>query len=132
MTRRLLTLAVMLTLAGAGQAGPANNFDDYKAALTTAQDQYRAAADRCKPMKGNARGICKVEAKADYDVTKAQLQDRYQPTPGHDKQVRVEKAESAYRIAAEKCADLKGDARKLCRRDAVTQYRSILNASAAQ
>jgi predicted small lipoprotein YifL len=124
MTRRLLTLAVMLTLAGAGQAGPANNFDDYKAALTTAQDQYRAAADRCKPIK--------VEAKADYDVTKAQLQDRYQPTPGHDKQVRVEKAESAYRIAAEKCADLKGDARKLCRRDAVTQYRSILNASAAQ
>jgi type II secretory pathway pseudopilin PulG len=131
MKRGLLALAVLVTLAGSGHAGPAKNFDDYKAALMTAQDQYRAAGDRCKPMKSNARDVCKVEAKADYEVTKAQLQDRYQPTPGHDKQVRVQKAEAAYRIAVEKCSDLKGDARKVCRRDAVTQYRSAMNASAA-
>lgn len=129
MKHGLLTLAVLVTLAGAGHAGSAKDFDDYKAALLTAQDDYRMAVARCKPMKGNALGICKVEAKADYNVTKAQLQDSYQPTPGHDKQVRVEKAEAAYRIAVEKCSDLKSDARKLCRRDAVTQYRSAMNAS---
>ena len=132
MQHGLLALAVLVTFAGAGHAGPAKNFDDYKAALLAAQDQYRTAVDRCKPMKGNARDVCKVESKADYDVTKAQLKDRYQPTPGHDKKVRVEKAEAAYRIAVEKCADLKGDARKVCRRDAVTQYRTVMNASAAR
>lgn len=130
MMRPLLVLTMLAAFASAGHAGAAKNFDDYKAALVTAQDRYRTAADRCKPMKGNARDVCKVQAKADYDVAKAQLQDRYQPTPGHDRKVRVEKAEASYRIATEKCAQLKGDARKVCRKDAVTQYRNDMSATA--
>lgn len=132
MRHALLTLAVLVTFAGPGAAGPANKFDDYKAALMTAQDRYRTAQDRCKPMQGNARDVCKVEAKANYDVTKAQLQDRYQPTTGHEKKVRVEMAEAAYRIAIKKCSDFKGEARKVCRKDAVTLYRSAMTETASR
>lgn len=132
MQHRLLALAVLAFFAEAGHTGPGKNFDEYKAALITAQDHYRSAADLCKARRGNDRDVCKVEAKGDYEVTKARLKERYQPTPAHGREVRVEKAEAQYLINVEKCADLDGSARNVCRRDAVTQYRNAMKVAGAR
>ncbi len=43
---------------------------DYDAAVKQANDNYKAAIGKCDGMKGNAKDVCKAEAKRDRDVAK--------------------------------------------------------------
>ena len=118
-----LSLAAIL-LAGCAFAGSAGAMSkaELRVAHEKAQGTYRSAWDACKPLQGNAKDICKVEAQGQFDIAKAELEARFKPTPKHDAKVRTEKAVAAYRLAREKCGDLRANAKEVCKKDAKAAY----------
>jgi hypothetical protein len=121
MKRTLGPLAFALCLGFAGSAGAAATKVD-KAQKDRIEADYKAAKDHCKDLKGNAQDICKVEAKGNYHVAKAELEAQADPSPRHDAKVKTEKAEAAYQLAKEKCDDLNGNAKDVCRKDAKAAF----------
>ncbi len=118
MKQTLITLAVALCCGFAGSAvaaGAGMSKADYKA-------DYKAAKDKCGPLKDNAKDICKAEAKGKYHVAKAGLDEQYQPSPRHEAKVKTEKAEADYKVAMQKCDDSSGDAKDVCKKDAKAAY----------
>src|SRR5437868_1082476 len=122
MKQHLIALAVMASFAFAGSAGAAMTKDQYKTEKDKIQADYKAAVDKCKPLTGNAKDICKVEAKGNEDTAKAELEAQYKPSPRNDEKVKTEKAEAAYKLAKEKCDDLNGNAKDVCVKDAKAAY----------
>jgi hypothetical protein len=118
----LIAFAVLAGCAFAGSAGAAIPKDQYQRQLQEAQGRYKAANDTCKTLAGNARDICKVEARGNYNVAKAELNALYKPSPKSGDKVKMEKAEAAWRLASEKCDDMSGNAKDICRLDAKTLY----------
>ena len=115
------TVAFAAICAFAGSAGAA---DQFKADSDKIHADYKAAMDLCKPMKGNAKDICKVEAKGNRDVAKAELEAKKEPNARHEAKVKHEKAEAAYKLAKEKCEDMKGKEMVTCKKDARMAYSS--------
>jgi hypothetical protein len=102
-------------------------------AQTLTADQYRSAQDEitatykrekaaCKDMRGNAKDMCTEESKGRERVAKAELEQKYRPSSSNQYAVGIAKADTAYAIAKEKCDDLAGDAKSLCRTEAKTNY----------
>jgi hypothetical protein len=92
--------------------------DEYKTQRARIQDRYATNKDRCSRLDGHARDLCKVQARAEYDIARAELRTRYEPSPAHQEKAELAKGEASYRIAHEKCGDLDGSARKVCEQDA--------------
>lgn len=109
------------TFAAAAPQGEITR-QEYQTQRGRIQDRYGTNKDRCSRLEGHARDLCKVQARAEYDTARAQLRARYQPTPAHQQQAEIAKAEGDYRIAHEKCGDLDGSARKVCEEDAKASW----------
>ena len=113
---------VLLTLCGCTLAFAAPQGEiskaEYKTQRGRIQDRYASNKDRCATLDGHARDLCKVQARAEYDIARAELRARYEPSPSHQEKAELAKAEAAYRIAHEKCGDLDGSAKKICEEDA--------------
>jgi hypothetical protein len=122
MNHRLIGLALLAGCAFAGSAGAAAPDDEYRAGLDRAQAAYKNAWDSCRALKANARDVCQVEAKGNYQVAKAELDTQHKRTPKHEDKVKTEKAKAAYKLASEKCDDLSGNARDVCRKDAKASF----------
>ena len=119
--QRLLSFAVLACFAFGGSAG-AMSKNEYRVERDKVQAAYKNASDRCKPLKGNARDVCTVEARGNYQVAKAELEAQLRPTPKRDDKVKTEKAVAAYKLASEKCDDLTANAKDVCRKDAKANY----------
>jgi len=63
MKHTFVSVAVAMCCAFAGSAGAAEHSKIDKSAKDRIEADYKAAKDHCKDMKGNAKDICKVEAK---------------------------------------------------------------------
>ena len=124
MKQTLTTLAIAACFTFAASAASAMTKDEYKAEKARISADYKAAKDQCKPLKGNASDICKVEAKGNDKVAMADLEAKYKPTPAHDEKARVAKADAAFALAKEKCEDLKGDAMSTCKKEAKVAHDS--------
>lgn len=118
---RLLAFALIAGCAVGGAAG-AMTKNEYRVERDKAQAAYKSAWASCKALTGNARDVCKVEAKGNYQVAKAELDAQLRPTPKRDDKVKTEKAVAAYKLASEKCDDLKANAKDVCRKDAKANY----------
>jgi hypothetical protein len=81
-------------------------------------DQHKAAMDKCKDLKGNAKDICKAEADGQRKVAKAEAEQKENDTPKNRFKVDEAKAKAQYDVAKEKCDDLKGDAKSACQKAA--------------
>jgi len=81
-------------------------------------DQHKAAMDKCKDLKGNAKDICKAEADGQKKVAKAEADLKEKDTPKNRLKVDEAKAKAQYDVAKEKCDDLKGDAKSACQKAA--------------
>jgi len=123
MNRTLITLAIASCMGFAGAAG-AMTKDEYKAQKDKISADYKAAKERCDPLKDNAKDICTVEAKGNEKVAKAELEAQYKPTPKHDEKAKIAKADAAYELAKEKCDDQSGNAKDVCKKDAKAAYTS--------
>ena len=91
---------------------------DYSAGKTRLSDVYKTEKKACDSVGGNAKDVCIQEAKAREKVARAELEFSYTGKPADDDKIRVARAESAYAVAKEKCDDLSGNAKDVCKKEA--------------
>ena len=95
--------------------------------------EYKMHKEKCSAMQGNAKDICMQEAKGAEKVAKAELEAQYRPSDKTQYKARVAHADAAYDVAKEKCDDLTGNAKDVCRKDAKAAHvRAVENAKVAQ
>ena len=110
---KLWVMAAVLSLAGAGPVFAADKAEKERIA-----NEYKAAKEKCKDMKGNAKDICMAEAKGQNKVAKAELALKEKDTPKNRYDVAAAKADADYGVAKEKCDDMKGKEKRQCEKDA--------------
>ena len=118
MKTRLMVLAVAAALGFSGMGYAALSKEERKGEQKRISSEYKAAKEKCDGLKGNAKDICMAEAKGAQKVAKADLEARDKGTAKAATNARVAKAEAEYDVAKEKCDDLKGNAKDVCKKDA--------------
>ncbi len=83
---------------------------------------YDVARRKCDTYSGNARDICRAEAKGRDRVARMELEERYQTSPKARYNARMARAEAEYDVAREKCDDRAGPQKDLCRRQAKAEF----------
>jgi len=92
-------------------------FTSVQAASDTAQraeSQYKAAMERCEPLKGNAQDVCEKDAKAARERAKADDKAARKGTPEARADAGESKARAEYKAAMERCESLKGKEHSAC------------------
>ncbi|MDD4963064.1 MAG: hypothetical protein PHI11_03990 [Gallionella sp.] len=92
--------------------------DEYKAAGKKISAQYKADKANCDTLAGNAKDICKDEAKGKNQVAEAELEAQYKPSNKATYEVSMVKAKAAYAVAKEKCDDKDGNDEDVCVKEA--------------
>lgn len=118
MKSKLMVLAVTAALGFSGMGFAALSKDERKSENARIGNEYKAAKERCDGLKGNAKDICTAEAKGAQKVAKAELEAKDKGTAKAQSNLRVAKAEADYDVAKEKCDDLKGNPKDVCKKDA--------------
>ena len=116
MDYRIALLAAAL-VGTAAHAAPMSK-EAFKAQELRIEAEYDAAQARCKPLKGNARDVCKERVRGARDIAQAELALEFKPTIENDEKVRMAKAEAVYAVSLQQCKPLEGNAREVCRKDA--------------
>jgi len=111
-----LAAATLFTISSVGNA--AMSKEEYKSAKEQISTKYGTDKTACKLKSGNARDICMQEAKGSDKIAKAELEQGYAPTTKHLYDVRISKVNSTYAIAKQKCDDLAGNPKDVCRKEA--------------
>ena len=114
----LATAALGLVCAGPLFAADNMAKDQNKAEKQRIEQDAKAARDKCKDMKGNAKDICTAEAKGQEKVAKAELALKQKDTAKNRYDVAAAKADADYNVAKEKCDDMKGKDKDACQKDA--------------
>ena len=82
------------------------------------EQQAKAGRERCNAMEGNAKDVCNAEAKGKEKVAKAELDAKYDNSPGNQRKVAEAKLNAEYDVAKERCENQKGDAEDQCEKAA--------------
>lgn len=126
MPSKLLSIAAVIALALAGAAHAADNPKVDRKAMKAEKDKveatYKADKAKCKDMKGNSKDVCEADAKGKHDVAKAELDQKYAPTPAHQRKVDEAKADRQYSVAKEKCDGQKGQQKSACEKQAKASH----------
>jgi hypothetical protein len=91
---------------------------EYKTQKDTITGDYKVSKDKCGSLKANAKDICVSEAKGVEKIAKAELEEKYAPSARHAEKVSMAKGDAAYDTAKEKCDDVSGNAKTICKKDA--------------
>jgi hypothetical protein len=91
------------------------------AAAEIAEANYRIARERCDDRAGNDKDVCIKVAKAELTRAKADAKAGRKTTEARQDAAK-EKREADYKVAAEKCEALSGDAKSACVKDAKAKY----------
>lgn len=116
-------VAVALSLASAGPLYAAEEGmpkDQYKSEKQRIDKEAKAARDKCKDMKGNAKDVCMAEAKGQERLAKAELEAKNKDTPKNRYDVAAAKADMEHDVARAKCDEMKGKEKEACQKDAKT------------
>ena len=104
---------------GAALAGDLMSKDAYKAEKERINAAYKADdASRCKGLSGNAKDICHAETGARLKISLAELDARNENTPKARENVMIVRADAIHAVDLEKCDDLAGQKKDLCRQEA--------------
>jgi hypothetical protein len=95
---------------------------EYTAAKDGIKATYKVDLKACDGMTGNAKDICKEEAKGKEKVALADLEYRYTGKDGDATKLAKAKAEAVYDVAKEKCDDLAGPEKSACVATAKQEY----------
>ena len=121
-----LIVAALASAFAFGTAFAANTTgisdSEYKAQKKALEDNYKSAKERCKGMTGNAKDICQAEVKGEHEVAEKELTAAHKPTEKNQYDARVAKAEATYKVAKEKCDDLKGNDKDVCVKEAKANF----------
>ena len=104
---------------GAAFAGNLMSKDAYKAEKERINAAYKADDDqRCKSLSGNAKDICRAETSARLKISLAELDARNENTPKARENAMIVRADAIHAVDVEKCDDLSGQKKDLCRQEA--------------
>ena len=92
--------------------------DTYERAKDRIETDYKAAAQRCASMSGNAKDICQAETKGREKAAKAEAYAAYKGTDKAAADALIVHADAEYAVAKEKCNDLNGNAKNVCVKEA--------------
>ena len=121
MNGKPIAAAVLLFGLGCGGAfaGDLMSKDAYKAEKERINAAYKADdAQRCKSLSGNAKDICHAETTARLKISLAELDARNENTPNAREHAMIVRADAIYAVDLEKCDDLAGQKKDLCRQEA--------------
>src|SRR5829696_6774261 len=126
MGTKMTLVAAALSLAYAGPLFAAENMskDQHKSEKQRIEQEAKAAREKCKDMKGNAKDICMAESKGQEKVAKAELELKQKDTAKNRYDVAAAKADADYNVAKEKCDDMKGKEKDACQKDAKAERES--------
>lgn len=96
--------------------------DAYKAEKDRIKAEYKADMKRCGSQSGNAKDICKAEAKGKEKAALADAEAAYKGTPKAQSDALVAHADAKYGVDKEKCDDLSGNAKDVCVKEAKAAY----------
>lgn len=125
LSRHLIAAAVALLSVTAVQAATMTR-SEFSAGKARISADYKADKSACAPMTGSAKDICIEQAKAKEKVARAELEHGYTGKPADAIKVNVARADGAYAVAKEKCDDLTGQPKSLCRTEAKTAHTKAL------
>jgi hypothetical protein len=91
---------------------------DYGAGKTRIDAQYKADKARCAELAGNARDICREQAKGKQRVARAELEYAYTGKPRDQDKLLRARADANYAVAKERCDDLAGNPKDVCVKEA--------------
>jgi hypothetical protein len=128
-TRDKVDTATTAMTPGAN-AGQGISRDEYKREKDRIEADAKAAKEKCKGLKDNAKDICQTEAKANEKVAKKELDYKNKPTEKNRYEADKMKAEAAYEVAKEKCEDNK-DGATACKRAAKEEEKQAIAAAKA-
>ena len=114
----LLTGAVAASLAAGAHAATSTTKSEYKAAKDQAHAAYKAHKAKCDSLAGNAKDICEAEAKAQKMRAEADAKAAYKNDREAWYDQKVAHADADYLVAKEKCDDLGGNDKDVCREEA--------------
>jgi hypothetical protein len=117
-----MTLMIGMVLSGPVLAGQAMTKDEAKAEMARIGAQAKAAREKCKALKGTSRDVCRAEAKGTERIAKAELDMKLKDTPKARYDVRIARADMAYDVARERCAERIGKAKHHCTKEARAEY----------
>lgn len=117
---KLKVIAIIsgLVFSFSTMAGQHLSKDAYKAEKERIEREYKAQKARCDSLAGNAKDICRVEAKGGEEVAEADLEAQYEPSRENRYKARIARTEADYAVAKERCDDQAGDAKEVCLKDA--------------
>ena len=107
-------------VAGFSSAAFAENLskEAYNTAKSQADVAFKTAKQKCDSFAGNAKDICLVEAKGALSVAKADAEANYKGTESARLKATKAKVEAEYQVAKERCDDLSGNKKDVCRQEA--------------
>ena len=99
--------------------------DVYKAEKERIAAAYKSDKERCKTLSGNAKDICNAEAAGREKIAIADLDARNQGTPKAREDALNARADAIYAIDMQKCDDLAGQKKDLCRQEAKSMREKV-------
>ena len=116
-------LSAALIAAGIVIAAPALSAEGmsksaYKSEKDRIAAEYKADKARCSSLSGNAKDICRAEAKGKEKIAKADVEASYKGTIAANTDALIARADAEYDVAKEKCDDLAGNAKDVCVKEA--------------
>lgn len=119
-----LALAGLITCSSLG-AETMTNAESREAQRQIAVE-HQTAKQACNAQNSNAKDVCLQEAKGAYKVARAELENKDEPSPRHQRNLGIAKADSTYQTANERCDDANGAAKSACRADAKSARKAAL------
>ena len=110
-----LCVATLAFSVGAQAAGDKAAYDQAK---SSAKVTYQSSKKACDSQSGNAKDICVAEAKAARTKTDVDAEAVYKDTPKAREHAVHEIAEANYKVAKERCDDMKGNDKDVCVKEA--------------
>ena len=136
----LAVLAAALVFGLSAQAQPPStttspvplSSEAYVKAKDRIDTEYEAAKDACDRLSGNAEDVCEEQAKGQKKIAEAQLQYQRSGTQGDAIKVQQAKAKADYEVAKERCDDLAGNQKDVCKKEAkAAETRALADAKEA-
>jgi hypothetical protein len=119
-TAALLTAGALF--ATASIAADRTSRDAYASEKDRINAEYKVNIERCSSLSGNAKDICKAEVKGRQKAAKADAYAAYKGTDKAATKALIAHADAEYSVAKEKCDDLAGNAKDVCRKEAKAAY----------
>ncbi|TXT36384.1 MAG: hypothetical protein FD135_4310 [Comamonadaceae bacterium] len=119
-----ITMAACL-LFGSNAMAQSMSSTDFSASKTRIKAEYKTDKKSCESLASNAKDICVAQAKGKEAVALAEMDNSYKSTLKTQYKVSIAKGEAAYDVAKQKCDDLSGNPKDVCKKEAKAALTSV-------